>query len=331
MGHSPTARYPELSFNIEYLLRQTESIGEIARVVVADTAGSTPREAGAAMVVWQGGQSGTIGGGALELQASNSAKRMLADQHKNKLLQRLPLGPNLGQCCGGSVTILTERFDTSSLQDISAMVDREGWYARSATSDDEDRPLAVDVYLQERNAGRKPFEPTYISGWMIEPARASSRQIWVYGAGHVGRAIVSAVVPMSEFAVTWIDVTDARFPEQLPKGVEKLIAANPADVVSFAPADTDHLVLTFSHALDLEICNKLVAREFRTAGLIGSATKWARFRKRLIEAGHNAARVDRIDCPIGDPSLGKHPWAIALGVASSLLSDRAQLGKEEFS
>ena len=87
-----------------------------------------------------------------------------------------------------------------------------------------------------------------------------------------------------------------------------------------APAEAEHLVLTYSHALDLEICHRLLGHGFRAAGLIGSATKWARFRSRLAALGHAPEQVARIRCPIGDPALGKHPQAIAVGVAAEILS-----------
>jgi xanthine dehydrogenase accessory factor len=86
-----------------------------------------------------------------------------------------------------------------------------------------------------------------------------------------------------------------------------------------APTDAEHLILTYSHALDLDLCHRLLRRGFLSCGLIGSATKWARFRSRLTALGHDAAAVGRIRCPIGDPALGKHPQAIAVGVAAELL------------
>jgi xanthine dehydrogenase accessory factor len=89
--------------------------------------------------------------------------------------------------------------------------------------------------------------------------------------------------------------------------------------VKFAPDSARHLILTYSHALDLELCHQLLSHRFAFTGLIGSKTKWARFRKRLAELGHTAAQITRITSPIGEPILGKQPQAIAIGVAASLL------------
>nr|MCE2749619.1 XdhC family protein [Rhodobacter sp.] len=84
-------------------------------------------------------------------------------------------------------------------------------------------------------------------------------------------------------------------------------------------AGADHLVLTFSHALDLELCHRLLTHGFASLGLIGSQTKRARFRSRLRALGHSDPQIARIRCPIGDPALGKHPQAIAIGVAQDIL------------
>lgn len=157
-------------------------------------------------------------------------------------------------------------------------------------------------------------------GWLIEPVSTPERIIWIYGAGHVGRALAATLSPLPNFAITLVDDADTRFPDELPEGVTRLLSANPADAVAHAPDDAEHFVLTYSHALDLEICHRVLPRPFRSLGLIGSATKRARFRKRLAQLGHAPHLIDRITCPIGDPALGKHPQAIAVSVASELLA-----------
>jgi xanthine dehydrogenase accessory factor len=105
----------------------------------------------------------------------------------------------------------------------------------------------------------------------------------------------------------------------VPAGVAAVPAAEPAALVPFAPRDADHLVLTRSHAVDLALCDALLRHGFASLGLIGSLTKRARFHARLRALGHDAAQISRIACPIGDPALGKHPQAIAVGVAAALL------------
>ena len=115
----------------------------------------------------------------------------------------------------------------------------------------------------------------------------------------------------------------------MPEGVTVVPADDPALVADHAPVNAEHLVLTFSHALDLELCHRLLNRGFRSCGLIGSATKWGRFRSRLRALGHEAAEVGRIRCPIGDPSRGKHPQAIAVGVVAEMLRSPKVMAKEK--
>ena len=230
------------------------------RITITRTAGSVPREAGTQMLVRTNGTEGTIGGGTLEWEAMAEARRMLTDG-RDTLTRTIPLGPALGQCCGGSVTLLWERADA------------------------------------------------------LEAPKA--RPLWIYGAGHVGRAIVHVMAPLPEFDITWVDTAADRFPDT---AVTTLVATDPAQLVSHAPKDADHLIMTYSHEIDLALCHALLSHDFHTAGLIGSATKWARFRARLSALGHSTAQISRIACPIGNPALGKHPASIALGVATAMIA-----------
>jgi xanthine dehydrogenase accessory factor len=162
--------------------------------------------------------------------------------------------------------------------------------------------------------------PLCLEHWFIEPLLAPTRPIWIYGAGHVGRALISVLADLPDLAITWVDTSTDRFPQDIPARVTPLVAADPCDVVRYAPPEAEHLVLTYSHKMDLEICHALLGHGFRYAGLIGSATKWARFRTRLAHLGHDQIAIDQIACPIGQPAYGKHPQAIAIGVAADLLA-----------
>ena len=295
--------------------------GRVARVVIAGVEGSSPREVGASMLVWGLGQSGTIGGGALEFEAAVKAPEMLAGSPPTPSLphvgrtepvapwvERVALGPSLGQCCGGAVVLWTEVFE--AVPEVVAGVVARG---------PGEMPLAVSrVLAVTRGQGVRPA-PGLVAGWLVEPVAEAERQVWVWGAGHVGRALVSVLAPLPGIAVTWVDVSAERFPDLVPEGVTVVPASDPAVVADHAPLGAEHLVMTFSHPLDLELCHRLLVRGFRSCGLIGSATKWGRFRSRLKALGHEAAEIGRIRCPIGDPSLGKHPQAIAVGVVAELL------------
>ena len=310
-----------MSFDVDELERKVAAAGRVARVVVAKTRGSTPREVGASMLVWNEGESGTIGGGALELQAISAARSLLEDGSESAALRQYSLGPGLGQCCGGAVTLLTETFDRVGLDEAKGRMARTGSFARHAEGSETDPTKVVERALRRISDSPGDMRPALVSGWLIEPVRSPTRHVWLYGAGHVGRAIADVLGPLPGFRTKWIDVAMKRFPQNCPPNAEISVEQNPVDAVNCAPEAADHLILTFSHALDLEICGRLLERPFRTAGLIGSDTKWARFRKRLVGFGHPESLVDRIKCPIGNPALGKHPRAIAIGVAASLLED----------
>jgi len=299
-----------MAFDLTALTRAVEAHGIVARVVVAGTRGSAPREAGAAMLVWADGQSGTIGGGALEYDAAEAARGMAPG---SQVLRRQALGPDLGQCCGGAVTLLTEVFDANCLPEP-----QDGVFARPTGTGD--MPLAVRRLLADaRGQGAVP-EPQLIDGWMVEPVAPAQAPLWIWGAGHVGRALVDMLAPLPELSLTWVDTGAERFPDAIPEGVATVPAADPSMLAGHAPTEAMHLVLTYSHAIDLGLCDALLRRGFAGLGLIGSATKWARFRSRLAGMGHAPDAIARITCPIGDTALGKHPQAIAVGVAAQILS-----------
>ncbi len=272
------------------------------------------------MLVWQGGQSGTIGGGALEHEATTIARAMLATGGSR--LDRAALGPALGQCCGGAVTVLTEVYDPATLPAPEA-----GLIARP--TDTRPMPLSVQRLIDRARAQGAAPAPTLTQGWFVEPLQHPTRHLWIWGAGHVGRALVHTLSPLPDLAITWIDIAADRFPATLPDSVTQLTAQNPADLVAHAPQHAEHLILTYSHALDLDLCHRLLGHGFARAGLIGSHTKWARFRSRLAALGHAPAAIGRIDCPIGNPSLGKHPQAIAIGVAAAFLTDHKNASRQE--
>ena len=159
-------------------------------------------------------------------------------------------------------------------------------------------------------------------------AKAPPRfHLQLYGAGHVGRAIVQVLrgVPCT---VQWIDEREDQFPSgELPADngearVERLCVEPVEAEVGLAPAGASYLVLTHSHELDLRICEAILRRgDFGFLGLIGSRTKRARFARRLADRGLPAPLVERIVCPIGLPGIvGKDPGVIAVAAAAQLLA-----------
>lgn len=232
-------------------------------VSIAQTRGSVPREVGALMRVARDRVEGTIGGGALEWDAMQLAREMLA-QGRAEMTRSWSLGPELGQCCGGAVTL-------------------------------------------EFRAG-------------AEISARAAAPLWIWGAGHVGRAVVRIMAPFEDREIFLVDVAQDRFPVELPPGVAPVIATDPVRLVTRAAQEAEHLIVTYSHDLDLRLCDALLRHGFASVGLIGSTTKWARFRKRLGAMGHADAQISCIRCPIGRKDFGKHPQAIAVGVAATLLT-----------
>ena len=305
-----------MSFDLSSLAQAVDSHGQVARILIADHKGSSPREAGTSMLVWDTGFSGTIGGGALEYQAVEFARKQL----HNKILttlQRVPLGPNLGQCCGGSVTLVTECFSQSNLPEETTHFARP---VKPKTTE----PLWVKRGLANARSGTETFDTHLQDGWLVESIAQPHQPVWIYGAGHVGRAIIDTMQGLP-FDITWVDTNVDRFPDHISEAVTRLVAQNPALVAKHAPHDAQHYILTYSHALDLELCHAILSHSFKSLGLIGSKTKRARFTTKLQALGHSRTQISRIICPIGDPSLGKEPKAIALGITSALIRERANV------
>ncbi len=299
-----------MGLNLQDLRAATAAHGSVTRVLIADHKGSTPREAGTSMLVWADGQSGTIGGGALEQQVTDFARTIIKPTALN-----IPLGPALGQCCGGSVVVVFEPFTPETVPT------NNGPYIRKISGKDA-QPLAFKRLLKSmRNSGQTP-SLIWLGGWLLEPITSPTTPIWLYGAGHVGRAIVETLADLP-FDVTWVDTSADRFPAFIPPNTTDLIAAKPADAVKHAPNAAHHIVLTYSHALDLELCHAILSQDHASLGLIGSATKRARFASKLADLGHNSAQISRIICPIGQRDLGKTPKAIAIGLAAELLKATA--------
>lgn len=276
------------------IARMLAAEGACALVSVIRTAGSAPREEGARMVVGRHGFHGTIGGGALEWKALAMAQGLLGKPRQVKIFAQ-SLGPDLGQCCGGRVTLAVESFDAACLADAEAHAAREA-----------EGPFTV--------AGRLPgFDG-------VERFGERRRPVLVFGAGHVGRALILALAPFP-FDVTWADPRPESFPGAMPQNVTA-VTGDPLDVVAGAPAGAFAFIMSHSHALDLSLAAAALQNPaIAEVGVIGSATKRARFEKRLRAAGVAAARISAMICPIGIGGIGsKLPAAVALAVAAQIVS-----------
>jgi xanthine dehydrogenase accessory factor len=331
--------------------------GAAVRISIARAEGSVPREAGAFMIETKGGTEGTIGGGALELDAIARARSILASVELEarapwvRETKDYPLGPTLGQCCGGYVKVLFELFTPAEAAALLTL-DRSKETACLAVRPIEsgvpirilnhrkdgsaELPLQVirvtrDMFSAARSLGAVFLPASKRSpAWFIEPVDRAKTPLYLYGAGHVGRALIRVLAGLP-FQVTWIDISEGRFPAGIREGVElaTLAANDPAAIAKTAPEAAFHLVMTYSHPLDLAICHEVLkSGTFAYLGLIGSVTKRARFIKRLRELGHNEYHLNRLTCPIGFPNVaGKEPAIIAISVAAQLLERAASANR----
>lgn len=147
------------------------------------------------------------------------------------------------------------------------------------------------------------------------------RKIVIFGAGHVAQAIagLSAYLQADLVLVDPRDEDDIR-PELPKKRAWQFVSVDePAAELDELPDDTLVLVMTHSHALDLEILVRAIRRAFPYVGLIGSERKWERFQKRLAQRGFTAAEIAKVTCPIGVSKHSKEPTAIAIATAAELL------------
>jgi xanthine dehydrogenase accessory factor len=296
--------------------RASLSQGPAALITILGVEGSSPREAGTRMVVTAEGQAGSIGGGTLEKVATGQARAILGRPPGAWRVQDYPLGPLLGQCCGGRVRLLVERLDPADagwLDEVrsgSLMTTRfapERLERRAAATGDPAPPIA---------RGPAPQPGDVIVERMAEP----SRPVIMFGAGHVGRAIAKAAEDLP-FSLTWFDVRPevADAPGVVVTDEPVLLAA-----ALDAGADDVVLILTHDHALDFRLTVAALNGRSHFVGLIGSATKRARFASRLAKEGLGGPALERLVCPIGlHGVVGKEPAVIAVAVMAQLLSLRS--------
>lgn len=302
------------------LVRRLEGEASLVRVTVAAVRGSTPREPGACMLVGQERVDGTIGGGHLEWK-SLAAARNLLEAPAAARVDRFVLGATLGQCCGGVVEVWFERVTAADRGFFAAaLATRDAGEANAiATTWRDGAALVRELRHVETGATRARL--TRDGGdTLVQRIDVPLAPLYLYGAGHVGRAVVRTLAELP-FAITWIDGRDDAFPANLPAHVIAVASDDPAGNAVAAPESTLHLVMTHRHDVDFAICRALLERNaFRWAGVIGSATKAASFRGRLARAGIAPERIARLVSPIGVPGIAsKAPAAIAVAVAAQLL------------
>ena len=292
------------------------SRGPAALITILATEGSAPRGPGARMVVSESGLAGTIGGGALEHQAVEQARAILSHPPGSWRVQDYPLGPLLGQCCGGRVRLMVERIAEVPAGEGPYLVALTERVSREPFPGECRGPVATGPILgpglrRGTLEARGPL-PTH-GAIFIEPIEADSLPLLMFGAGHVGRAIAShaGALPIH---LAWFDTraAEAETPGVMLADEDAMVAC-----AAEAPAGGAVVILTHDHALDYRLTEAALTSGAAFVGLIGSQTKRARFLSRLDKAGVDATRLT---CPIGIPGIvGKEPEVIAVATLAQLL------------
>lgn len=331
-------------------LSDVTAAGDIAVLVtVASIRGSAPRETGAKMIVTANETIGTIGGGQLEYQCTRIAVGMLGSG-ENSSTQRFPLGASMGQCCGGVVEIFFEPVRAEMpgwLNDLRALhgqreaatlVSQIGRSGRKlvVTAErvlgPEGEPLPDTVVERARELMSQAAAAEIEGGFFLEPVLSSGFNIAVFGAGHVGTAVVAALSQL-DCNIRWIDSRRNVF-RGIPKNVRAIETEQPALEVAAMPPGSFYLVMTHSHAIDFDVCDRILRRsDAAYCGLIGSRTKRRRFEKRYRQQGMPDNMIDSLICPIGVAGIsGKKPAEIAIAAAAEVLRarGRAAADSDEF-
>ena len=255
--------------------------GSVVIVTVSEARGSTPRPSGTRMAVTETAIYGTIGGGRLEWDAIGRAREMIAAGVVSDTLD-MPLGPAVGQCCGGRVTLSLDRADAAAVAEIAEAEAR---------------------------------------------ARHEAPQIVVFGAGHVGKALVGACATLP-VRILWSDARPGVSPPQDWDNVD-FDVSDPVEITGRAEAGAAVVIMTYSHALDYTITEAALGRDdLAYVGLIGSRTKRSRFERWFLARGGEAGALDRLVCPIGDMGVqDKRPEVIAALVTAEVVQALARHAK----
>lgn len=222
--------------------------------------GSSPRGVGSKMLVTAQQQFDSIGGGHLEYKAVAEARKRLQEGNSTQLLD-YALGANLGQCCGGKVSLMFEVFSNTKM------------------------PVVV------------------------------------FGAGHVGRALVPLLAQLP-VQVTWVDGRYDMLPKELPIGVSAVHEEHPQDHVADCVSGSCYLIMTHHHGLDLALTEAIIKRnDARYLGVIGSLTKGRKFSQRLAAKNFSTSQIASLHCPMGKPGIvGKQPMEVAIAIAAQVMA-----------
>ena len=314
---------------------------------ITASSGSTPRGPGAKMLVLEEGESiGTIGGGAAEYRAMELARRLLAEKRSGFASYRLKPGAaeDIGMICGGDIQVYFQYFDPDRLECLPVLRAVEellsgGGGAWLVTAIEPEGGWRMGVF--DRQAGLRflpdvppeAVEPVLGSRAVLaegEPARYveplnRAGTVYLFGAGHVGRALVH-ILSLADFrVVVWDERPEAAKAELLPDAAQVLCGPYAGALAKLPPLTADDyvVIMTPGHQADYTMLAQVLPTPVRYIGCIGSRGKVQATRERLLSAGFRAEEIDRVYAPIGLPTGGKTPAEIAISVAAQMIACRS--------
>lgn len=273
---------------------------------VVERRGSAPRGPGAVMVLTEAGFAGTIGGGLVEYEAQQEARRVLKARTFSKQTYRLTneRAADLGMVCGGEVTVWFTYLAPEAIPDLEAgryLTLTEGG---GAAVSDHSAPGVHEGFFSV--ALRRPG------------------MVYLFGGGHVSQAL-APVLDRIDFPVTVVEERPEFLTADLFPTARALIRADfhhLSDALALT-ADDYAIVMTRGHQGDVEILVQILRSPARYVGCIGSRKKVAYTQARLREAGIDEARIQSLHSPIGLAIGAETPAEIAVSIAAQLIAHRA--------
>ena len=329
-------------------------------LTIISTKGSTPCSNGD-KIVFSGAESvfGSIGGGNLEFKALSFAEELLSLNSNGTYLKKYPLGASLGQCCGGYVNVMFESFIQSDatnswietvsnlLQDnedfiVATIVDSNSEIEFSSkkfvyldgnlSPNIDDKKISSLITKSAKDLLLLSDSPTIVqfenqSGALTEVCfekvlTSEVQPVVVFGAGHISRALMPILINLP-IKIYWVDDRAEQFDKY--HGDTSQIDIICDDFVQSIPDLPDSsycLVITYSHQIDFEICEKMIIQNnFSYLGMIGSEIKGKKFRDRFHQKNFSEEVINKFICPIGDKQkFLKSPAAIAVTIAMDLIN-----------
>lgn len=329
---------------LESILRTLELGQGLILVSILASSGSTPRGAGAMMLVFEDGHTeGTIGGGAVEHAAELHARTLLKERTsdtKGYCLNKNDVA-DLGMICGGDVTVYFQYLYGQEMcplfEHLLSLYEKnaDSWLIRQL---EDHQVTAMAVYDSDGLHGSDRLDAAFLKEhlqphavWMrgepsyyIEPVTQAGR-VYVFGGGHVSQELIPVLAHVGFAAVVYEDREAFAKKELFPQAADIILGdfRNISASVTFTENDYV-IVMTRGHQADFEILAQVLKYPLSYIGCIGSRSKIAATRERLTALGYPGHIYDQVHSPIGLSIGAETPAEIAISIAGELIRHRAE-------